>query len=234
MMRWWVDRGVDGFRMDVINLISKDPALPDGAGPTGPALRVRRRGRRQRPAAARVPAEMNREVGLGDAAPAHRRRDAGRDDRAGPRRHRPGAPRARHGVHLRARRPRPAARRRRSGTCADLPLPVLKANLAALAGRASPTSAGTRSTGTTTISRGPSPGSATTARAPGRLGEDARHGAAPAPGHAVRLPGRRARHDQRLLHRASSEYRDIESLNYHAEALSRGVDAEEVLHVARR
>ena len=23
MMRWWLDRGVDGFRMDVINLISK-------------------------------------------------------------------------------------------------------------------------------------------------------------------------------------------------------------------
>jgi len=31
MMRWWLDRGVDGFRMDVINMISKDPALPDGA-----------------------------------------------------------------------------------------------------------------------------------------------------------------------------------------------------------
>ena len=30
MMRWWVERGVDGFRMDVINLISKDTALPDG------------------------------------------------------------------------------------------------------------------------------------------------------------------------------------------------------------
>lgn len=30
MMNWWVDRGVDGFRMDVINFISKDPALPDG------------------------------------------------------------------------------------------------------------------------------------------------------------------------------------------------------------
>ncbi|MGO2658169.1 glycoside hydrolase family 13 protein [Mycetocola reblochoni] len=29
MMRWWLDRGVDGFRMDVINLISKDTALPD-------------------------------------------------------------------------------------------------------------------------------------------------------------------------------------------------------------
>jgi oligo-1,6-glucosidase len=39
MMRWWLDRGVDGFRMDVINMISKDPALPDtsvvGAGPYG-------------------------------------------------------------------------------------------------------------------------------------------------------------------------------------------------------
>ena len=23
MMRWWLDRGVDGFRMDVINFISK-------------------------------------------------------------------------------------------------------------------------------------------------------------------------------------------------------------------
>ena len=30
MMNWWLDRGVDGFRMDVINFISKDPALPDG------------------------------------------------------------------------------------------------------------------------------------------------------------------------------------------------------------
>jgi oligo-1,6-glucosidase len=30
MMRWWLDRGVDGFRMDVINFISKDTNLPDG------------------------------------------------------------------------------------------------------------------------------------------------------------------------------------------------------------
>ncbi len=30
MMRWWLDRGVDGFRTDVINFISKDPALADG------------------------------------------------------------------------------------------------------------------------------------------------------------------------------------------------------------
>ncbi|WP_296374503.1 alpha-glucosidase [Pseudonocardia sp.] len=30
MMRWWLARGVDGFRMDVINLISKPDGLPDG------------------------------------------------------------------------------------------------------------------------------------------------------------------------------------------------------------
>src|SRR3954454_6645291 len=32
MMRWWLDRGIDGFRMDVINMISKPPGLPDGTG----------------------------------------------------------------------------------------------------------------------------------------------------------------------------------------------------------
>jgi oligo-1,6-glucosidase len=31
IMRWWLDRGVDGFRMDVINMISKDTSLPDTA-----------------------------------------------------------------------------------------------------------------------------------------------------------------------------------------------------------
>ncbi len=41
MMRWWLDRGVDGFRMDVINMISKDTSLPDTrprpGSPYGPA-----------------------------------------------------------------------------------------------------------------------------------------------------------------------------------------------------
>src|SRR3712207_1842075 len=37
MMRWWLDRGVDGFRMDVINMISKDVA-PDGHLHDGPPL----------------------------------------------------------------------------------------------------------------------------------------------------------------------------------------------------
>ncbi|KAK9357203.1 glycoside hydrolase superfamily [Lipomyces starkeyi] len=29
VMRFWLDKGVDGFRMDAINFISKDPAFPD-------------------------------------------------------------------------------------------------------------------------------------------------------------------------------------------------------------
>ncbi len=29
VLRFWLDRGVDGFRADVVHLIGKDPALPD-------------------------------------------------------------------------------------------------------------------------------------------------------------------------------------------------------------
>ncbi|MET3807482.1 oligo-1,6-glucosidase [Nakamurella sp. UYEF19] len=35
MMRWWLDRGVDGFRMDVVNMLSKDVGLPDGVAVGG-------------------------------------------------------------------------------------------------------------------------------------------------------------------------------------------------------
>ncbi|MFD2042940.1 alpha-glucosidase [Ornithinibacillus salinisoli] len=35
MMRWWLDKGIDGFRMDVINFISKVPGLPDAPNPNG-------------------------------------------------------------------------------------------------------------------------------------------------------------------------------------------------------
>ncbi len=38
MMRWWLERGVDGFRMDVVNMLSKDPSLPDGIVQAGSAL----------------------------------------------------------------------------------------------------------------------------------------------------------------------------------------------------
>lgn len=37
MMRWWCDRGVDGFRMDVISMISKTASMPDGPGKPGSA-----------------------------------------------------------------------------------------------------------------------------------------------------------------------------------------------------
>ena len=36
MMNRWFDRGVDGFRMDVINLIAKAEGLPDGSGTPSP------------------------------------------------------------------------------------------------------------------------------------------------------------------------------------------------------
>ncbi|WP_282939816.1 alpha-glucosidase [Paenibacillus sp. RC67] len=32
MMTWWLDKGIDGFRMDVINLVSKVEGLPDASG----------------------------------------------------------------------------------------------------------------------------------------------------------------------------------------------------------
>lgn len=35
MMNFWVDKGIDGFRMDVISLISKPDGLPDGEAPEG-------------------------------------------------------------------------------------------------------------------------------------------------------------------------------------------------------
>jgi glycosidase len=31
VMEWWFEKGIDGFRMDVVNLISKPEGLPDGA-----------------------------------------------------------------------------------------------------------------------------------------------------------------------------------------------------------
>lgn len=38
MLRWWLERGVDGFRLDVINLIDKDPSFPDAEAPPGSRL----------------------------------------------------------------------------------------------------------------------------------------------------------------------------------------------------
>jgi alpha-glucosidase len=40
VLRFWLDRGVDGFRIDVVHLIGKDPALPDQPAELGPVDRV--------------------------------------------------------------------------------------------------------------------------------------------------------------------------------------------------
>jgi len=65
MMRRWLDRGVDGFRFDVINLISKTLPLTDGpAGPDGicydPSLVV------EGPRLHEFLQELNREVGISE------------------------------------------------------------------------------------------------------------------------------------------------------------------------
>jgi oligo-1,6-glucosidase len=64
MMSWWVDRGVDGFRMDVIDLISRDPTLPDGPVPPGGRYGSPYAAVTNGPRLEEFLAEMNREVGL--------------------------------------------------------------------------------------------------------------------------------------------------------------------------
>jgi len=66
LMRWWVDRGVDGFRMDVINVISKDPALPDGEAREGSRFASAERSVANGPRLHEFLQEMNREVGLSE------------------------------------------------------------------------------------------------------------------------------------------------------------------------
>ena len=83
MMHWWVDRGVDGFRMDVINLISKQPELLDGEAPPGRTYAAASI-RGQRAAAGRVPGRDERRGRADRAQPAHRRGDAGLHHRRWP------------------------------------------------------------------------------------------------------------------------------------------------------
>ena len=61
MMTWWCDKGIDGFRMDVISLISKPVGLPDGPvmdGLWGDAFQVAANG----PRVHEFLQEMNRRV----------------------------------------------------------------------------------------------------------------------------------------------------------------------------
>ena len=64
MMRWWVDRGVDGFRMDVINLISKTHPLVDGLQHPGEPYSYEIERVANGPRLVEYLEEMNREVGI--------------------------------------------------------------------------------------------------------------------------------------------------------------------------
>ena len=193
MMRWWLDRGIDGFRMDVINMISKVTSrcptaaswttgrIGDGSPHFSSAARASTSSSRRctRQVFAGRPEKL---LTVGEMPGGHRR---GRRPL-----HRPRAPRGRHGVPVRARGTRPSAST--SGTAARSTCATSRRPSAA-GRRGSPRSAGTASTGTTTTSRGRCPGSATTAEHRVDSAKLLGHGAAPAPGHALRLPGRGAR-----------------------------------------
>ena len=56
LMHWWLKQGVDGFRMDVINMISKVPGLPDVRRPECRSLSIRRAVLHQRAAPAGISA----------------------------------------------------------------------------------------------------------------------------------------------------------------------------------
>jgi len=65
IMRWWLDRGVDGFRMDVINFISKVAGLPDAAAVPGQRFVVAFDRFADGPNVHEYLAEMTREVFVG-------------------------------------------------------------------------------------------------------------------------------------------------------------------------
>ena len=228
MMRWWVDRGVDGFRMDVINLISKPVELHRRRGAAGPAVRIGVRSVANGPRLDEFLAEMNAAVGLdaqnlitvGEMPGSLDRHRAGGD--------RPGNHELNMVFTFEHVEPRPAARRGRSGICADLPLPVLKDNLAEWQD-------GLAEAGWNSLywNNHDQP------RAVSRFGDDS-------PEH--RVASAKTLGTVLHLHRGTpyvyqgeeigmtnsyftdiTQYQDMESVNYHAEALTLGLEAEAVL-----
>ena len=200
LMRFWCDKGIDGFRMDVINLISKDPAYPEGQPIPGTALTSGYPHFHERAARARILAG-NEPRG----AQPLRSDDGGRDPRRerGRRRAllRPGPAGAEHGVSVRARGP--GQRRARQMDQRAL-------EPAGTQGDSQPLADGAAQPGLEQPLLGqPRPAARGVAlrqrrRVPGGERQDAGDGAALHAGHAVHLPGRGIRHDQRGLwaHRA--------------------------------
>jgi oligo-1,6-glucosidase len=62
IMKFWLDKGVDGFRMDVINMISKVPELPNGEPKRGKKYASGKRYYMNGPRVHEFLQEMNREV----------------------------------------------------------------------------------------------------------------------------------------------------------------------------
>ncbi len=154
---------------------------------------------RERPPAGRVPRRDEPRGRPGRTEPADRRGDTRGHHRGGATDHRPRAPRAEHGVHLRARQPRPGRLEQvgpgRPGAAGAEGQPGA---VAVRAGRGGLELA---------LLRQPRPAPRRVpfrrrlGRAPGELGQDARHRAASPQGDAVRVPGRGVRDDQRPAHR---------------------------------
>jgi oligo-1,6-glucosidase len=227
MMRWWGGRGVDGFRMDVINLISKDPRLPDAPTPAdgglAPCIDMVANG----PRLHEFLAEMNREVGLDE----HRLLSVGEmpgstivvaRDATDPARHELDMVFQFEHVNL------DTVPGQSKWALAELPLPVLKKNLAAWQD-------GLAEVGWNSLywDNHDQP------RAVSRFGDDR-------PEH--RVVSAKTLATVLHLHRGTpyvyqgeelgmtnagftsiSEYRDLESLNYHADAVAHGVPEDQVL-----
>jgi len=62
MMKWWLDKGIDGFRMDVINFISKPEVMPDGEAKEGKRYASGSEHYRNGPKIHEYLQEMNRKV----------------------------------------------------------------------------------------------------------------------------------------------------------------------------
>ena len=228
MMRWWVERGVDGFRMDVINLISKDPSLPDGVPLEGRRYVSGERSIANGPRLHEFLAEMNREVGLDDHALLTVGEMPGSTielarDVTDPERHELNMVFTFEHVAL------DSEPDRGKWAVTDLPLPVLKANLESW-------QRGLSETGWNSLywDNHDQP------RAVSRFGDDSpehRVASAKTLGTVLHLhKGTPYIYQGEELGMTNAgftrieDYRDVESLNHHKDALTQGMVAQEILH----
>ena len=201
MMRWLGGargrRLPDGRRQ--LHLEGRGPgrvAARRDRDPRDGALRRRRRRLHLRPAHPRVPRrDAPRGLRRARRGSDHRRGDARRDRRAGGAVHRPGAGRGRHGLPVRARLAGPGR-----GQVGRAPVPAARPQgvVRALAG-----GAGADGLEQPVLEQ-PRPTADRVAlgrrrAVPGAVGDDARDGAALPPRHALRLPGRGARHAEHAV-----------------------------------